>query len=110
MYRHAVITTPVEPPGASIVPLPQQRQPSPNSRRVGFHITLFEACLAYTARYGLPTRRIPDGPSTLKASVISLPPQLFQLLPAETTIAGRGFHPLRNAAFSRHTAIFGQPR
>ena len=37
--------------------------------------------------------------STLEASVTSLPPRLFQLLPAGTTIAGWEFHPLRNDAF-----------
>ena len=36
--------------------LPQRRRPSPNCRRVGFRITLFEACSAFTARYGLCAR------------------------------------------------------
>ena len=107
VYRHAVATTPVELLGASIVLLPQQRRPSPNFRRVGFHITLFEACSAFTARYGLSTRRIPNGPSTLKASVISLPPRLFQLLPAGTIITGWELHPLRIGTFSRRTEILG---
>ena len=31
--------------------LPQRRRPSPNLRRVGFRIALFEACSAFTARW-----------------------------------------------------------
>ena len=39
-----------------------------------------------------------------KASTISLPPQLLRLLPAGA-VAGWGFHPLENAAFSRRTHL-----
>ena len=45
---HAVATTPAESLGAIVVRLPQQWQPSPNFRRVGFRIALFEACSAFT--------------------------------------------------------------
>lgn len=56
MYVHAVATTPAEPldrvaltpyyrPGQAGF---QRRRPSPLNRRVGFRITLFEACSAFT--------------------------------------------------------------
>jgi len=62
---HAVATTPAEP--LDLVALPngpgqagfQRRRPSPRSSRVGFRIALFEACSAFTARYGLHARRSP---------------------------------------------------
>ena len=96
---HAIATTPAGPLGACVVRIPQRRRPSPNSRRVGSCITLFEACSAFTARYGLHARQVPIGPSTLKASAASLPPRPFQLLPAGTTVAGWESHPLRERAF-----------
>ena len=99
MYMHAVATTPAGPLGANVVLLPQRRRPSPILRRVGSCIALFEACSAFTARYGLRARQVPFGPSTLEASTASLPPRPFQLLPAGTTLAGGDFHPLRNRAF-----------
>ena len=42
--------------GARVALLPQRRRPSPKLRRVGFRIALFEACSAFTARYGLRAR------------------------------------------------------
>ena len=44
--------------GCSYRSLPQRRRPSPKIRRVGFRIALFEACLAFTTRYGLHVRRV----------------------------------------------------
>ncbi|MDJ0871120.1 MAG: hypothetical protein QNJ87_05080, partial [Gammaproteobacteria bacterium] len=34
------------------------QRPSPNLRRVGFCIALFEACSAFTTRYGLHARQV----------------------------------------------------
>ena len=99
LCMHAIATTPAGPLGALVVRLPQRRRPSPYSRRVGSCITLFEACSAFTARYGLHARQVPEGPSTLEASAASLPPRPFQLLPAGTTVAGWDSHPLRERAF-----------
>jgi len=48
IYKHAVVITPVVLSGAFVVHLAQQRRPSPKFRRVGFHITLFEACSTFT--------------------------------------------------------------
>ena len=94
--------------------LPQRRRPSPKCRRVGFRIILFEACSAFTARYGLYARGVPYGPFTPEASTDSLPPRPFRLLPAGTTLAGWGSHPLRLCTFARRTAspelpVTGQP-
>ncbi len=60
LCMHAVATTPAGPLGAHVVLLPQQQRPSPNFSRVGSHIALFEACSAFTARYGLHARQSPD--------------------------------------------------
>ena len=45
----------------------------------------------------------PYGPSTPEASTGSLPPRPFRLLPAGTTFAGWGSHPLRLCTFARRT-------
>ena len=55
---HAVATTPARWVHLSLG-FPQQRRPSPRSSRVGFRIALFEACSAFTTRYGLHARRSP---------------------------------------------------
>ena len=89
--------------GCSHRSLPQRRRPSPKFRRVGFRIALFEACSAFTARYGLCARQVPYGPSTPEASTGSLPPRPFRLLPAGTTFAGWDSHPLRLCTFARRT-------
>ena len=44
--------------GCSYRSLPQRRRPSPKLRRVGFRMALFEACSAFTTRYGLHARRV----------------------------------------------------
>ena len=64
LCRHAVTITPVgsrvqivHDEGVSAPRFPPRRRPSPSSWRVGSHVTTFEACSVFTARYGLPTRR-----------------------------------------------------
>ena len=59
LCMHAVAITPTGIPGALVTLLPQYRRPSPYFSRVGSHNTLFEACSAFTARYGLHARRSP---------------------------------------------------
>ena len=66
-------------------------------------VNLTVPCSAFTARYGLCARQVPYGPSTPEASTGSLPPRPFRLLPAGTTFAGRGSHPLRLCTFARRT-------
>jgi CHAD domain-containing protein len=94
-------------PGCPLRSLPQQYQPSPYFGRVGFRITLFEACSAFTHITACMLAESLTGPSTPEASTASLPPQLLQLLPAEAKVAGRDLHPLRDSALSRRTEMFG---
>jgi len=47
LYMHASAITPVGPLGV-VAHLAQEQRPSPKFRRVGSHITLFEACSAFT--------------------------------------------------------------
>jgi len=47
LYMHASAITPVGSLSV-VVHLAQRRRPSPKYRRVGSHITLFEACSAFT--------------------------------------------------------------
>ena len=100
---HAVAITPAEPTGA-VASLPRWRRPSLNLSQVGFRIALFEACSAFTSRYGLHLRQVAyQRPSTPKASTALLPPPLLRLLPAGATLTGRVSHPLKIAAFPRRT-------
>jgi len=55
---HAVAYYPGGIPGCTLRSLPLEWQPSPRIGRVGFRITVFEACSTFTARYGLHTRWI----------------------------------------------------
>src|SRR5215472_14069085 len=50
--------------------------------RVGLHIDLFEACLAFTRVAACTLARSPSCDRYSKASAISLPPRLLRLLPA----------------------------
>ena len=56
MYADAI--TPAELRSAYVVLLPSQRRPSRNKGSVGFRIFPFEACSAFTARYGLLARGV----------------------------------------------------
>jgi hypothetical protein len=55
---HADAITPAELRGAQVVLLPSQRRPSRNKGSVGFRIFPFEACSAFTARFGLHRRQV----------------------------------------------------
>ena len=104
---HAVAITPADSLRASLFSLRDLR-PSLKFSQVGFRIALFEACSAFTTRYGLHLRQVAfTRPSTPKASADSLPPLLLRLLPAGATVAGWVSHPLKIAAFSRRTELFG---
>ena len=104
---HAVAITPADSLRASLFSLRDLR-PSLKFSQVGFRIALLEACSAFTTRYGLHLRQVAfTRPSTPKASADSLPPLLLRLLPAGATVAGWVSHPLKIAAFSRRTELFG---
>jgi len=55
---HAVATTPAESLDVCIALLLQRWQPSRIPGPVGFRITFFEACSAFTARYSLHARQV----------------------------------------------------
>ena len=84
--------------------LPGRWQPSPKPGRVGFRVTRFEACSAFTC---VAARMVAEPP---KAALLS---ECFRrrrylhhplrLLPAGATVAGRDSHPLREGAFPRRT-------
>ena len=84
--------------------LPGRWQPSPKPGRVGFRVTCFEACSAFTC---VAARMVAEPP---KAALLS---ECFRrrrylhhplrLLPAGATVAGRDSHPLREGAFPRRT-------
>ena len=103
LYIHAVASTPAGPLGARVAVFFQRRRPSPANHRVGSRIAVFEACSAFTARYGLHTRGVALRPFTPEASEISLPTSPLRLLPTEATLVGWDFHPLKIRAFSRRT-------
>ena len=77
-----VANTPAEPLDARVAPFFQRWRPSPAIRWVDSRISVFEACSAFTACYGLHTRRVALRPlTTPEASEISLPSSLLGLLP-----------------------------
>ena len=92
--------------GCSRCPLPQRRRPSPFLSRVGSRITFFEACSAFSARFGLHTRRVALRPFTPEASETSLPSSPLRLLPTGATLVGWDSHPLEIRAF--HGALRNQ--
>ena len=89
--------------GCARCSLPQRRRPSPAVRRVSSRISFFEACSAFTARYGLHTRGVASRPFTPEASEMSLPPSPLRLLPTGATFVGWVSHPLKIRAFPRRT-------
>ena len=80
--------------------LPGRWQPSPSRGRVGFRITGFGACSAFThvtARVvAEPPRRPLSSECFSRCRYLHRP---LRLLPAGATVAGRDSHPLRNGAF-----------
>ena len=82
--------------------LPCRWQPSPYYRRVGFRITLFEACSAFTR---VAARMFAEPPMAALffgvLQTMSLPLGPLRLLVARATVAGRDSRPLRNNAFPR---------
>ena len=80
--------------------LPDRWQPSPYSGRVGFRITRFEACAAFTSLR--PAWSLNRPGRSLSSECFSRCRYLhrpLRLLPAGATVAGRDSHPLRNGAF-----------
>ena len=106
--RDGVISEPVERyEGAVHVAPAEAPADEDESRQVGFRITHFEACSTFTRVTACMIAKSLEGPSTPKASTISLPPSLLRLLPAGATVAGRDLHPLNDSAFARRTRKTG---
>ena len=88
--------------------LPGRWQPSPDSRRVGFRMSCFEACSAFHCALrpacSLNRPRRPFSSECFRRSRYL--PHPLRLLPAGATVAGRDSHPLRNGAFARRTTNF----
>ena len=103
---HAVATTPAGPMETCSLTRSHRLRPSPNRRRVGPCIVVFEACSAFTHVTACMLAESPMRPSTPKASAASLPPLLLRLLPGGTNQLPGGISlPLRTSAFSRRTPI-----
>ena len=111
MYVHAVATTPAEP--LDPVALPngpgqagfRRRRPSPLNRRVGFRITLFEACSAFTRVTACTLAESPK--ATLYTGVLQPLRYLrdrSDCYRLERPLAGWESHPLKIHAF--HGALF----
>jgi hypothetical protein len=97
---HAVATTPADPMETCSLVHSHRLRPSPNRRRVGPCIVVFEACSAFTHVTACMLAESPMRPSTPKASAASLPPLLLRLLPGGTNQLPGGISlPLRTSAF-----------
>jgi hypothetical protein len=97
---HAVATTPAGPIETCSLIRFHRLRPSPNRRRVGPCITLFEACSAFTHVTACMLAESPMRPSTPKASAASLPPLLLRLLPGGTKpVPGRDFSPAEDLVY-----------
>ena len=103
---HAVATTPAGPMETCSLVHSHRLRPSPNRRRVGPCIVVFEACSAFTHVTACMLAESPMRPSTPKASAASLPPPLLRLLPGGTNQLPGGISlPLRTSAFSRRAPV-----
>jgi hypothetical protein len=103
---HAVATTSAGPMETCSLVHSHRLRPSPNRRRVGPCIAIFEACSAFTHVTACMLTESPTRPSTPKASAASLPPPLLRLLPGGTNQFPGGISlslPLRTITFSRRT-------
>ena len=116
MYVHAVATTPAEPLG-TCRSMPyyrpglagfQRRRPSPNFRRVGFRITLFEACSAFTHACGRPVCQVvQDDPLHRRLPQLCYLHHGSDCYRLERPVAGWDSHPLKTHAFARRTELSG---
>ena len=79
-------------PGCTHRSLPQRRQPSPNYRRVGFRIPIFEACSTFTLITACMLAWSPSDPLHRRLQPL-LPVLLLRLLPAGAIVCRAGFAP-----------------
>ena len=104
---HAFANTPAGPMETCSLVQCHRLRPSPNRRRVGPCITLFEACSAFTHVTACMLTESPMRPSTPKASAASLPPLLLRLLTGWNEPApGRDFSPAEDQRlFTAHSDL-----
>ena len=92
----AAATTPVEPAGARVARFPRGWQPSPNGRRVGFHIGCFEACSAFTCVAARMVARPPKAARYIAVlQTMSLPPSSAPTASGWSDSCRAGFAPAR---------------
>ena len=106
----AAATTPVEPAGARVARFPRGWQPSPNGRRVGFHIGCFEACSAFTCVAARMVARPPKAARYIAVlQTMSLPPSSAPTASGWSDSCRAGFAPagewrLSTAHYQTHLA------
>jgi len=101
---HAVAITPVGSLAAKVVRLAQRQRPSPKFRRVGSHVTLFEACSAFTRVTACTLAKSPGGdPLHRRLRRIRYLRRRSDCYRLERPVAGRELHPLKNRTFARRT-------
>ena len=97
-----------KPAGAPVALFPASRRPSPIYRRVGFRISRFEACSAFTR---VPARMVAEPPRAARLPRCFSPCRYLHeppwLLPAGATVAGWDSHPPGKRAFPRRTVNHG---
>jgi len=74
---------------------PRGGWPSRSMGSVGFRVFRFEACSAFTARFGLHHRQVAKRPSTPKTPTDSSPPLPLRLLTGQNDPRRAGFPPAR---------------
>ena len=108
---HADAITPAEPRGARVVHFPRGGWPSRSMGSVGFRVFPFEACSAFTARFGLHRRQVAKQPSAPKTPAGSSPPPPLRLLTGQERPQPDGIHTRKTTnAFARRTQIFKERR
>jgi hypothetical protein len=104
LCRHAVAITPVAGQGRAVALSPSSRRPSPPICWVGCHEASFEACSAFTARYGLSARGVAKTTLSIEGFgkfVASLTAPIAT--GRSDLVAGWELHPLKDGAFPRRT-------
>ena len=103
LYMHASATTPVGPLDV-VAHLVQGQRPSPKYRRVGSHVTLFEACSAFTHVPACMLAKPPrGGPLYRRLRQLRYLYYRSDCYRLERPVAGWELHPLRIGAFARRT-------
>ena len=101
-FAHAVATTPAEPLGACVVRFPTAAA-FPEIQAGRLPHCPFEACSAFTARYGLCARQVPTDPLHQKLRPVRYLHGRSDCYRLERHLPGGVSHPLRLCTFARRT-------